>query len=143
MNGERTETFLPGIHRADYILRQRCLMTFPKWSLFTRFVCSSCQPYRFRFPTVIHFIFGLHPAIHTFSSIFRQLPFDHIGFVLLGIIFLRSYLGFVKLQGVSCEQSSFRQRVLKAYSSRQSCLICPIRTSESRKIFPSSEGRKA
>ena len=58
MNGERTETFLPGIHRADYNFRQRCLMTLPKWSLFTRFVCSSCQPYRFLFPTVIHFISG-------------------------------------------------------------------------------------
>ena len=37
MNGERTETFLPDIHRADYILRQLSLMSFPKWSLFTRF----------------------------------------------------------------------------------------------------------
>ena len=58
MNDERTETILPGIHRADYNNRQRCLMPLPKWSLFTRFVCSSCQPYRFRFPTVIHFISG-------------------------------------------------------------------------------------
>ena len=58
MNGERTETFLPGINRADYNFRQRCLMTLPKWSLFTRLGCSSCQPYRFRFPTVIHFVYG-------------------------------------------------------------------------------------
>ena len=78
-----------------------------------------------------------------YEVFYSSYPFrHHIGPVFPGIIFLRSYLGFAKLQGVSCEQSSFRQQVLKAYSSRQSCLICPLRTSESRKIFP-THSRKA
>ena len=49
MNGERTETFLPGIHRADYILRQLSLMSFPNGlcSLAFTFIW---QPYRCRYP---------------------------------------------------------------------------------------------
>ena len=141
MNGERTETFLPGIHWADYILRQLSVMSFPKWSLFTRFdVHLAAVP--LPLPTVIHVWLSLHPAIQPFSSITIFFRLIISALYSWGIIFLRSYLGFVKLQGVSYEQSSFGQILLKEYSSRQSCLICPIRTSESRKIFP-QHSRKA
>ena len=44
--------------RADCILRQHCLTTFLKWSSFSRFPCSPCQPYRCRIPSVIHFNYG-------------------------------------------------------------------------------------
>ena len=49
MNGKRTETFLLGIHRADYILRQLSLMSFPNGlcSLAFTFIW---QPYRCRYP---------------------------------------------------------------------------------------------
>ena len=58
MNSERTETILPGVHRDDYNLHQRYLTTFLKWSSFTRFPCSSCQPYHCRIPSLIHFNYG-------------------------------------------------------------------------------------
>ena len=142
MNGERTETFLPGIHRADYILRQLSLMSFPKWSLSTCFdvhLAAVPLPLPHR-----HSCMTLFASCNSIVQFHILLYFRLIISALYswGIIFLRSYLGFVKLQGVSCEQSSFRQILLKEYSSRQSCLICPIRTSESRKIFP-QHSRKA
>lgn len=142
MNGERTETFLPGIHRADYILRQLSLMSFPKWSLFTRFdvhlaaVPLPLPPPSFMYASICILQFSRSVPLPFFFRLIISALYSW------GIIFLRSYLGFVKLQGVSREQSSFRQILLKEYSSRQSCLICPIRTSESRKIFP-QHSRKA
>ena len=141
MNGKRTETFLLGIHRADYILRQLSLMSFPNGlcSLAFTFIW---QPYRCRYPP--SFMYDLICILQFNRSVPLPFFFRLIISALYswGIIFLRSYLGFVKLQGVSREQSSFRQILLKEYSSRQSCLICPIRTSESRKIFP-QHSRKA
>lgn len=142
MNGERTETFLPGIHRADYILRQLSLMS-SRSGLCSLALTFIWQPYRCRYP-------HRHSCMPQFASCNSAVQFHILLYFRLiisalyswGIIFLRSYLGFVKLQGVSCEQSSFRQILLKEYSSRQSCLICPIRTSESRKIFP-QHSRKA
>ena len=68
MNGERTETFLPGIHRADYILRQLSLMS-SRSGLCSLALTFIWQPYRCRYPTVIHVCLNLLPAIQPFSSI--------------------------------------------------------------------------
>ena len=80
MNGERTETFLPGIHRADYILRQLSLMS-SRSGLCSLALTFIWQPYRCRYPTVIHVCLNLLPAIQPFSSITIFLSIDHIGFV--------------------------------------------------------------
>jgi len=61
-----------------------------------------------------------------------------LGYWLVGIIFCEVTLALANVKSWLVNNLPF----CKVYSSRQTCLICHIRTSESRKLFP-THSRKA
>ena len=142
-DSERTLTAFPlGINRADCISRQLSLMSLSQavivHSLLSPFL-PSCS---FRFPPLSLILYSLFENFHLIT--FRDILFLLMSaFWLTGNHFSAKLAWILQTARRVLWTIFLQARVLEAYSSRQSCLICPIRTSESRKIFPSPESRKA
>ena len=122
------------INRADFILRQLCMMAYSKLSLFTRLIVRSG---RRAFSAAHRLSCSCSSTLRgpTLSIVFPI--FNHIGIH----VTWESFFCEVTLELPNCKSCLVNNLpfVPKEYSSRQTCLCCHLRTSESRKIFPSLE----
>ena len=122
------------INRADFLLRQLCTMAYSKLSLFTRLIVRSGR----RAFSAAHRLSGSS----SFSLRGPTFPIVFPIFYHIGIHVTReSFFCEVTLELSYCKSCLVNNLpfVPKEYSSRQTCLCCHLRTSESRKIFPSLE----
>ena len=137
-NGERNERrenddcFSFDLNRVGKILHQRCMMTLPKPSLYTRFWCSFLSSY------LSNKSFWL--SISLYLSFYETIHVHNLkgpdGIVYLGIFFCKVTLSMANCKACPVNNLPLGKYCLKSILHDSLASFYHIRRLQSRKIFP-------